>query len=112
MRQMAVFDTSKSDASHFIFKFKFSTEYQLNCSRVVSVKRSNICLPKQERFYSFHVSLKKQADKNIPDNLFPNIKLFHVLGEFPFTTKEIELNFYRQKLNARVSSWVAKQLKA
>ena len=32
------------------------------------------------------------------------MRLFHVLGEFLFTTKEMEQDFYHQKSNTQVAS--------
>ena len=37
--------------------------------------------------------------------------LFHVLAQFPFTTKEPELDYYRQQVKVRVASRFAQQLK-
>ena len=45
-------------------------------------------------------------------NLFQNIcRLFHVLIQFLFTIWETELDYYHQKVNVRVASRVAKELK-
>ena len=60
-----------------LFKSKFGTKCQLNYSRVVFIRRSNVFLAKQERFRNFHVFLKKQeAKKFFPDNL--KIELRHI----------------------------------
>ena len=39
------------------------------------------------------------------------LRLFHVLPQFPFTASETELDYYYQKVNVRVDSRVAEQLK-
>ena len=45
-------------------------------------------------------------------NLGQNIyRLFHLMAQFPFTKNDTELDYYPQKVNARVVSGVAKILK-
>ena len=45
-------------------------------------------------------------------NLGQNIcRLFHFLAQFFFTTSETELDYYHQKVSARVTSRVAERLK-
>ena len=39
-------------------------------------------------------------------------RLFHILRQIPFTTSERKLDYYHQKVNIRVASQVAKELKA
>ena len=39
-----------------------------------------------------------------------NCRLFHVLAPFFFTASQIELDYYRQKVNVRVASQVTEQL--
>ena len=49
---------------------------------------------------------------NLFYNLGQNIcRLFHFLAQFFFTTSETELDYYHQKVSARVASRVAKRLK-
>ena len=56
--------------------------------------------------YSFLVELKPSY--NHRQNM---CGLFHVLAQFPFTTKEPELDYYRQQVKVRVASRFAQQLK-
>ena len=45
-------------------------------------------------------------------NLGQNIRrLFHVLAKFVFTKSETELDYYHQKVSARVAARVAERLK-
>ena len=49
--------------------------------------------------------------KNWGYNLGQNIcRLFHFLAQFIFTTSEIKLDYYHQKVNVQIASRVAKQL--
>ena len=46
-------------------------------------------------------------------NLGQNVcRLFHILAQFFSTTSKTELNYYYQKVNLRVASWVADRIKA
>ena len=45
-------------------------------------------------------------------NLKQNIqRLFHFLAQFVFTTNETEVDYYHQKVNVRVASRIAEQVK-
>ena len=49
---------------------------------------------------------------NLDFNLGQNIcRLFNVLAKFLFTTSGMELDYYHQKVNVRIISQVAEQLK-
>ena len=52
-------------------------------------------------FLIFPVSIKKE---NV-------CRLFQILAQFPFTKSETELDYYHQKVNARVVSQIAKLFK-
>ena len=62
---------------------------------------------KQEMLKTYFLGAKKETF-----NLGQNIcRLFHLLAQFFFTTSETELDFYHQKVSARIASRVAERLK-
>ena len=70
-----IFNFSKSTFSYLIFNYKFDARYQLNCSRIVFIKRFNVFLAKQERFWNFYAFLKiEEAEKFFPDKPSKNIQ--------------------------------------
>ena len=74
--------------------------------------RFYVFLSKQDQFWSFHAfSKKREAETHFPDNQSKNISaLFYLFAYFPFTTSELELNYYHQKLNVRVASLVVERI--
>ena len=53
----------------------------------------------------------KSLKKNLHTILGKNCRLFHILVKFLFTTIEIELDYYHQKVNVQIASWVSKRFK-
>ena len=77
------------------------------------MKRFYFHLLKTDRFCGFTAFLNKQKLKGkFSDNLGKNnCGVFHFLAQSVCTTSEMELNYNHQKVNVRVASQVAKQLK-
>ena len=73
------------------------------------------CKPKTLVKRGFTEISRRAFFRNIPCtcyNLGQNIcRLFHVLAQFLFTSSQTELDYYHWKVNVRVTSRVAKQLK-
>ena len=67
---------------------------------------------KKDRFFKFSCTLKDVKLKGkVPDNHGDIIcSLFKILTGFPFTTNEMELDYYHQYLNVTVDSRLGKQL--
>ena len=54
------------------------------------------------------ITKEEKTSKKFSDNLGQNIcRLFHFLAQFLFTTSKTELDYYHQKVSARVASRVA-----
>ena len=70
------------------------------------MERFNFSLQKTGHFSSFYAFSKKYKLKGkFPDNLGLCIcRLFHVLAQLPFTTRETELDYYYQKVNVRLKT--------
>ena len=56
----------------------------------------------------FDISIRRMNFYNPGQNIQ---RLFHFLAQFLFTTSEMELNYYHQKVNVRVAPRVAERLK-
>ena len=61
--------------------------------QVVFIKRSDVFLAKQERFWNFHVFLKKkQVEEILQRQSFTKyLRLIPVLAQFPLATSEMEV---------------------
>ena len=97
----------------FSINYKFGAIRYSSCSRTVFIKRFYFYLLKADHYWDINAFLNKQKPKEkFSDNLEQNIcRLFYFLTQFVFTTNETDLYYYYQKLNVRVASGVAEQLK-
>ena len=58
-----------------------------------------------------HSQRKKEIKDVFSDNLRQKVRrLFHVLSQFLFTTSEMELDYYHQKVNVRDASQVVEHI--
>ena len=77
------------------------------CNSITFLSVPNLCLHSQLTLFFFNLSVFIQESCNLGQNI---CRLFHVLVHFLFTINETEVDYYHQKVTARVASPVAEQL--
>ena len=104
---------SNNTILHLSVKYEFGTKRCSSSSSAVFINRFYFCWKETDHFWSFNAFLNKwKVKEKFSDNLGQNIdRLFNFLGKFVFTTSDTELDYYQQKVSARVSSRVAERLK-
>ena len=95
-----------------MFRYKFGTEFKLNCNRFVNIKRSGVFLQKKRTFLEFLCILKEIESRRKFFRQF----LTEYLRLFCFSIVSVQLKWngarsLYQKLNVQVPSRLSERLK-